>query len=35
MFLNLAAALKMEKKFCGFIRIPIPFQSLTVWERTG
>lgn len=32
MFPNLAAALKKEKKFSGLLRIPIPFQTLTVIE---
>lgn len=32
MFLNLAAALKKEKKFSGRVRIPVPFQTLTVLE---
>ena len=30
MFPNLAAALKKEKKFSGILRVPIPFQTLTV-----
>jgi len=32
MFPNLRAALKKQKKFTGFPRIPIPFQTLTVLE---
>lgn len=32
MFLNLSAALKQQKKFSGRIRIPVPFQTLTVLE---
>lgn len=32
MFPNLAAALRKKKKFIGFPRVPIPFQTLTVLE---
>lgn len=32
MFPNLAAALRKKKRFSGFPRIPMPFQTLTVLE---
>jgi len=32
MFPSLKAALKKEKKFSGILRVPIPFQTLTVLE---
>lgn len=32
MFLSLSAALKKQKQFTGLIRIPVPFQTLTVLE---
>ena len=32
MFPNLAAALRKEKRFSGLLRVPIPFQTLTVIE---